>query len=117
MTETEKTEKKAKIEPAARIITPGEGKRLLIEGIKKTVAPAFISAFFAVLFLYQFGSATEVKWYSVFLLVLLISYYIQRLGYPLIGVRVKEFETKDWLYVELFTIIYFWVFWTLLLNN
>ncbi len=62
--------------------------------------------FFAVLFVYQFGSATEIKWYSVFLLVLLLSYYIQRLTYPLIGVRVKEFETKDWLYVELFTIIY-----------
>ena len=56
MTETE-NRKKAKIEPAARIITPGEGKRLLIEGIKKTVAPAFIGVFFAVLFLYQFGSA------------------------------------------------------------
>ncbi|CAG0961386.1 hypothetical protein METP3_00848 [Methanosarcinales archaeon] len=112
------TEKKAKIAPAARIITPGEGKRLLIEGIKKTVAPAFIGVFFALLFLYQFGSAKiGVSWFSVFLLVLLLSYYIQRLGYPLIGVRVKEFETKDWLYVELFTIIYFWVFWTLLLNN
>jgi len=117
VTETEKTDKKAKIEPAARIITPGEGKRLLIEGIKKTVAPAFIGVFFAVLFLYQFGSASGIPWFSVFLLVLLLSYYIQRLGYPLIGVRVKEFETKDWLYVELFTIIYFWVFWTLLLNN
>ena len=110
-------EKKVKIEPVAKIITPDERKRLLIEGIKKTVAPAFIGVFFAVLFLYQFGSATEVSWFSVFLLVLLLSYYIQRLGYPLIGVRVKEFETKDWLYVELFTIIYFWVFWTLLLNN
>ena len=111
------TEKKAKIEPAARIITPDEGKRLLIEGIKKTVAPAFISVFFALLFLYKFGNASDISWFSVFLLVMLLSYYIQRLGYPLIGVRVKEFETKDWLYVELFTIIYFWVFWTLLLNN
>ncbi|MFZ3384062.1 MAG: hypothetical protein WA144_09070 [Candidatus Methanoperedens sp.] len=111
------TEKKVKIEPVTKIITPDERKRLLIEGIKKTVAPAFISVFFAVLFVYQFGSATEIKWYSVFLLVLLLSYYIQRLTYPLIGIRVKEFETKDWLYVEFFTIIYFWVFWTLLLNN
>ncbi|HEX7627313.1 MAG TPA: hypothetical protein VF354_00135 [Candidatus Methanoperedens sp.] len=111
------TEKKVKIEPVAKIITPDERKRLLIEGIKKTVAPAFISIFFAVLFFYQFGNAKGVSWFSVFLLVLLLSYYIQRLGYPLIGVRVKEFETKDWLYVELFTIVYFWVFWTLLLNN
>ena len=111
------TEKKAKIEPVTRIITPDEGKRLLIEGIKKTVAPAFISVFFALLFLYKFGNASNISWFSVFLLVMLISYYIQRLVYPSIGVRVKEFETKDWLYVEFLTIVYFWVFWTLLLNN
>lgn len=111
------TDKKAKIVPVARIITPDEGKRVLIEGIKKTVIPAFISAFFALLFYFKFGYAKEIEWFSVFLLVLLISYYIQRYGYPLIGVRVKEFEIKDWLYVEFLTIIYFWVFWTLLLNN
>jgi len=113
---TEK-EKKAETEPVVKIITPDERKRLLIEGIKKTVAPAFISVLFALLFYFKFGQAQDVSWFSVFLVVLLLSYYIQRLAYPLIGVRVKEFETKDWLYVEFLIIIYFWVFWTLLLNN
>jgi len=100
--------------------TPAEKKRLLIEGIKKTVAPAFISVLFAFLFNYKFGSASgeafKLPWFYVFLLVILISYYIQKLIYPAIGVRVKEFETKDWLYVEFLVVIYFWVFWTLLLN-
>jgi len=36
--------------------------------------------------------------------------------YPVIGVKVSEFETKDWLYVELMTIIFLLVSWTLLLN-
>lgn len=110
-------EKKAQTEPVSKIITPDERKRLLIEGIKKTVIPAFISVLFALVFLYRFGTASGVSWFSVFLVVLLLSYYIQRLVYPSIGVRVKEFKTKDWLYVELLTIIYFWVFWTLLLNS
>jgi hypothetical protein len=96
--------------------TPHEKKRLLIEGIKKTVAPAFISAFFAIIFTYKFGDASGIAWFSVFLLVILVSYYIQKLAYPTIGVQVKDFETKDWLYVEFLVVIYFWVFWTLLLN-
>ena len=111
------TDKKVETEPVVKIITPDERKRLLIEGIKKTVAPAFISVFFALLFLYKFGDASEVSWFSIFVLVLLLSYYIQRFLYPFIGVRVKEFETKDWLYVEFLITIYFWVFWTLMLNN
>ena len=113
---TEK-EKKPEPETVVKIITPDERKRLLIEGIKKTVVPAFISAAFAILFFLRFGDAKEgVSWFSVLLLVVLLSYYIQRFLYPLIGVRVKEFETKDWLYVEFLTIIYLLVIWTLLLN-
>jgi hypothetical protein len=109
-----KTETIKEIEVIAK--TPAEKKRILIEGIKKTVAPAFISVFFALLFVYKFGDASGISWFSVFLLVILISYFIQKLVYPTLGIRVKEFETKDWLYVEFLVVIYFWVFWTLLLN-
>lgn len=112
MAEKEKEAKKE--EP--KIITPDERKRILIEGIKKTVLPAFISAAFALIFFSRFKDAVDISWFSVLLLVALLSYYIQRFLYPLIGVRVKEFETKDWLYVEFLIIIYLLVFWTLLLN-
>lgn len=112
MAEKEKEAKKE--EP--KIITPDERKRILIEGIKKTVLPAFISAAFALAFFLKFGDAVGVSWFSILLLVVLLSYYIQRAIYPLLGVRVKEFETKDWLYVEFLTIIYLLVIWTLLIN-
>ncbi|MDP2844748.1 MAG: hypothetical protein Q8N79_01560 [Candidatus Methanoperedens sp.] len=84
---TEKV-KKPEPEPAVKTITPDERKRVLIEGIKKTVAPAFISAAFALMFVSKFGDAAEVSWFSVLLLVVLLSYYIQRFLYPLMGVRV-----------------------------
>lgn len=113
MVEKEKTKE---TEPVVKIMTPEERRRLLIEGIKKTVLPAFLSAAFAVLFFFKFGYAKDVSWFSILLLVTLISYYIQRVVYPLIGVRVKEFEIKDWLYVEFLIVIYFMIFWTLLLN-
>ncbi|MDP2765877.1 MAG: hypothetical protein Q8O41_00255 [Candidatus Methanoperedens sp.] len=109
-------EKEKKSEPEPKTITPDERRRILIEGIKKTVLPAFISAAFALMFFVKFGDAKDVPWFSILLLVVLLSYYIQRFLYPLIGVRVKEFETKDWLYVEFLSIIYLLVFWTLLLN-
>ncbi len=117
MKEKVEKEKKTETEPVVKSITPDERKRLLIEGIKKTVFPAFISAAFAIAFFMKFGDAKEgVSWFSVLLLVVLLSYYIQRFLYPLVGVRVKEFETKDWLYVEFLTIIYLLVIWTLLIN-
>lgn len=112
------TEKEKKIEkPVVKITTPEERKQRFIEGIKKTVLPAFISVAFAILFFVKFGFAKDVSWFPVVLLVILLSYYIQKGLYPLIGVRVKEFETKDWLYVEFLVIIYFWVIWILLLNQ
>ena len=113
---TEK-EKKADVEKVVKNITPDERKRIMIEGIKKTVAPAFISVFFALLFFVKFRDASEESWFSVILVVALISYYIQKFSYRFFGVKVEDFETKDWLYVEFFVVIYFWVFWTLLLNN
>ena len=112
----EKDEKK-EAEPVVKVITPAERKRLLIEGIKKTAVPAFMGAFFAVVLFTNFYDAQDKHWLYVLLLVVLVSYYIQKLVYPLLGVKVSEFETKDWLYVESMTIIFLLVSWTLLLNT
>ncbi len=116
MKENDKKKKEERKEESVRSITPDERKRLLIEGIKKTMVPAFIGAAFALLFFSVFGDAKGISWFSVILLVVLISYYIQRVLYPLISVRVKEFGAKDWLYVEFLVVIFVLVFWTLLLN-
>ncbi len=115
----EKIEKVDKIEaePVVKVITPAERKRLLIEGIKKTAVPAFMGAFFAVVLFMNFYDAQDKHWLYVLLLVVLVSYYVQKLVYPLLGVKVSEFETKDWLYVEAMTIIFLLVSWTLLLNT
>ncbi len=100
-------------EPA---ISSEEKKQMLLEGIKKTMLPAFIGTGFAILLFFKFGDAKGVSWFSVILMVVLASYYIQRGLYPLLGVRVKEFGTKDWAYVEFLVIIFMIVIWTLLLN-
>lgn len=116
VTVKDKKEEKKEAQPVAKILTPDERKKLLIEGIKKTAVPAFIGAALALLFVLTADKIAGKPWYLVLLLVVLVSYYIQRFLYPLIDIRVNEFEIKDWLYVEFFTIIYLLVFWTLLLN-
>jgi hypothetical protein len=112
-----KIETKAETEETpAKQLTPEERKQVLVESIKKTIATAFIGAGFAIFVFTQFGDASGKPWFSVILLVVLASYYIQKLIYPLVGVRVKEFETKDWIGVEFMIVIFFMVVWTLLLN-
>ncbi|MBE0520858.1 MAG: hypothetical protein IBX39_01145 [Candidatus Methanoperedenaceae archaeon] len=111
-------EKKAEPEEIpVKKVTPEERKQALVDGIKKTVLPSFIGAGFALLLFLNFGDAHDKVWFSVILLVVILSYYIQKLVYPLIGVKVKEFEIKDWLYVEFLVIIFLMVVWTLLLNQ
>lgn len=117
MKEKIETDDKKEAEPTVKVLTPGDRKRLLIEGIKKTTIPAFMGAFFAVVLFMNFYDAEDKHWLYVLLLVVLVSYYVQKLLYPVLGVKVSEFEIKDWLYVELMTIIFLLVSWTLLLNT
>lgn len=114
--EKSKKEKKAEAEPV-KSLTSDERKQILVEGIKKTVVPAFIAVIFAIVLFLRFGDAFGLPWFSVLLLVVLISYYIQKLIYPFLGVRVGEFEKKDWFYVEFMVIIFLMVVWTFLLNQ
>lgn len=97
-------------------ITQEERKRMQIDGIKKTIVPAILGTFWGVLFFWVLGSGQDKNWFSVLLLMVLLSYYIQKLVYPRIGVEVREFEKKDWLYVEFLTLNFCLVVWTLLLN-
>lgn len=113
----ENPEKEKKEPEPVKPVTPQERKRLLIEGIKKTIVPVFIGFLFALLFVVMNDKISEKPWYQVFVLVGLVSFGIQKLIYPFLGVRVKEFGIKDWLYVELMTIVFLMVFWILLLNK
>ncbi|NOR49084.1 MAG: hypothetical protein GQ533_13765 [Methanosarcinaceae archaeon] len=96
--------------------TPEEKKTAYKDGIIKTVVPAFIGTAAGFFCFFQLGTGTEFPWLSVMLFVIIFSYYAQRLGYPAIGIDVKEFGNKDWFYVEFITIDFWLVVWTLLLN-
>ena len=107
----------SKSKPAAPVEkTPEEKKKNYKDGIIKTIVPALIGTAAGFFSFFQLESGTEFPWISVMLFVIIFSYYAQRLGYPAIGIDVKEFGTKDWFYVEFITIDFWLVVWTLLLN-
>ena len=114
---TKPLDKVSESKPAATVEkTPEEKKRNYKDGIIKTIVPAFIGTAAGFFCFFQLGSGTEFPWLSVMLFVIIFSYYAQRLGYPAIGIDVKEFGNKDWFYVEFITIDFWLVVWTLLLN-
>jgi hypothetical protein len=96
--------------------TPEEKKTIHKDGIIKTIVPALIGTVAGFICFLQLGSGTEIPWLSVMLFVIILSYYAQRLAYPIIGIDIKEFGNKDWFYVEFITIDFWLVVWTLLLN-
>src|SRR3972149_11145826 len=91
----EKEEKEEKKEEPVKPVSQEERKRALIEGIKKTAVPSFIGAAFALLFFLAGEQISGKPWIFVLMLVVIVSYYIQRLVYPYLDVRVKEFGTKS----------------------
>lgn len=96
--------------------TSEEKKKNHIDGIIKTIVPALIGTLAGFFCYSQLKDGTQFPWLSILLLVIIFSYYAQRLLYPLIRIDVKEFGNKDWLYVEFITVDFWLVVWTLLLN-
>ncbi|MCK4938435.1 MAG: hypothetical protein KAR85_07515 [Methanosarcinales archaeon] len=96
--------------------TQEEKRKLHKEGIIKTVVPALLGTAVGFFCFYSLGDGTDFPWFSIMVFVIIISYYAQRLVYPLIGLDLKEFGKKDWFYVEFMAVIFWLVIWTLLLN-
>jgi hypothetical protein len=119
-------EKIAMLPPKAKPKNAAERKKDRIDGIIKTVYPSILGtlAGFACYHiaigigdpwsLYFMG--TELPWYNAMLLVIAVTYFIQKLTYPFLKINAAEFHLKDWLYVEFMVVDLWLVTWTFLLN-
>jgi phage shock protein PspC (stress-responsive transcriptional regulator) len=94
-----------------------EKRKDQIDGITKTVYPAVLGVL-AGFACYYAPAATlnQLPWHFVLLVVLAVTYFIQKVTYPLLKVDVASFKGKDWFYVEFMAIDLWLVSWTLLLN-
>ncbi len=99
-------------------ITAEEKEKKRVEGIKKTIIPGVIGVIAGAVFFILIGDGTGHKsiWFTILFVLLVFSYYLQRLIYPAAGINAREFGKKDWFYVEFIVLDFFLVSWTLLLN-
>jgi len=96
--------------------TPEEKQKDHRDGIIKTVVASVLGILAGLIAFTMYGTGEDRIWYAVLMIVIGITYLIQKLFYPSIKIDVKEFKFKDWFYVEFIVIDFFLVTWTLLLN-
>jgi hypothetical protein len=97
-------------------LTPEEKQKAHREGIIKTIVSSILGILAGLILYSQYGTGEDRMWYAILMIVIGITYYVQKLIYPSLKINVKEFKFKDWFYVEFMVIDFFLVTWTLLLN-
>ena len=98
----------SKDEKAAKI----KSNKTHIEGIIKTIVPAFFGCFAGIASYYWVPQEQSIAaWF-----VLMGAFYVQKAVYPMVGLNVKEFGGKDWFYIAFMTFNFFYVVWGILLN-
>jgi hypothetical protein len=96
--------------------TPEEKQKEHKEGIIKTLVASALGIIAGFLAYYYYGTGEDKIWYAILMIVIGLTYFIQKFLYPQLKIDVKEFKLKDWFYVEFIVIDFFLVVWTLLLN-
>jgi hypothetical protein len=101
-----------------------ERRRARSDGIVMTMYPAVLGVIFGFASLYLFGTGVPEEgsvgmiypWYFVMVLVIGLTFYIQKFTFPYLKIKVEDFKAKDWLYVEFIAVDLWLVSWTILLN-
>jgi uncharacterized membrane protein YeaQ/YmgE (transglycosylase-associated protein family) len=96
--------------------TPEEKQKEHRDGIIKTIVAAVLGTIAGVICFRLYGTGEDRQWYAILMIVIGLTYFIQKFIYPQINIDIKEFKFKDWFYVEFIILDFFLVTWTLLLN-
>ncbi len=105
-TAAQKTDKKPEKKTDQK---PEKGKRAThVEGIKRTLLASLLGIVGGVLSYYAASFA---------ILIFIVVFYIQRPLLPRLQIDVKEFKLKDWFYTAFMTFAFWFVCWTILLNQ
>lgn len=96
--------------------SPEEKKKAHMDGIIRTIVAAVLGVILGFIMFIQYGTGEDRIWYAILMIVIGITYYVQKLLYIPLKIDTKEFKFKDWFYVEFIVIDFFLVTWTLLLN-
>lgn len=105
-----------KTPPKAKQKSADEKRKDRIDGIIKTVFPSFLGVLAGFACFYGSSAISQLPWHFVILVVILVTYIIQKFAYPFLKIDVVGFQGKDWFYVEFMAIDLWLVTWTILLN-
>lgn len=97
-------------------MTPEEKQKTHREGIIKTIVATILGIISGIVMFQMYGTGEDRVWYIILMIVIGITYYVQKLIYIPLKIDTKELKFKDWLYVEFVIVDFFLVTWTLLLN-
>ena len=97
-------------------MTPEEKQKAHREGIIKTIVASILGVLSGLIMFNQYGTGEDRIWYVILVIVIGITYFVQKLIYAPLKIDTKEFKVKDWFYVEFIVVDFFLVTWTLLLN-
>ncbi len=93
-----------------------ERRKDRIDGIKKTVYPAALGVLAGFACYYGADAISLLPWHFVIIVVILVTYIIQKFTYSFMKIDAAGFKTKDWFYVEFMAVDLWLVTWTILLN-
>jgi hypothetical protein len=103
--------------PKSKPKSTTETRKIQIDGIKKTIYPSLLGVLAGFACYYAPAAAIgQLPWHFVMLMVIAVTYFVQRLTYPFMNIDVLEFKGKDWFYVEFMVVDLCLVTWTILLN-
>ncbi|VVB69277.1 Uncharacterised protein [uncultured archaeon] len=110
------SQRTVKLPPKTKSKSAAERRTDRIDGIKKTVYSSILGVLAGFVCFYSGATINTLPWHFVLLVVILVTYLIQRYTYPFLKIDAASFQTKDWLYVEFMAVDLWLVTWTLLLN-
>jgi hypothetical protein len=103
--------------PKSKPKSTTETGKIQIDGIKKTIYPSLLGVLAGFACYYAPAAAVgQLPWHFIMLIVIAVTYFVQRLTYPFMNIDILEFKGKDWFYVEFMVVDLWLVTWTILLN-
>jgi len=108
---------KAPQKPAkAKTRSAADKRKERIDGIVKTVYSSLLGCIAGFACYYNAEALAPFPWHTVMIMVILVTFLIQKYTYNLLKIDANDFKTKDWMYVEFMVVDLWLVTWTVLLN-
>jgi len=111
-----KAERAPQQPPKAKAKNAAEKRKDRIDGIVKTVYSSLLGVIVGFACYYNAEALAPFPWHTVMILVIFVTFLIQKHTYNLLNIDANAFKTKDWLYVEFMVVDLWLVTWTILLN-